>query len=182
VYGAKAGVGIMSAVIKDREATLRPMTAADIPSVMRVERAAYEFPWTENIFRDCLQVGYYCCVLEDDSGIIGHGVMSAAVGECHLLNICIHPDHQRHGHGERLVDYLLNIAYHAKARIAYLEVRMSNIAAKSLYLKRGFREVGVRKNYYPDPGFGNREDALILVLEMDRDNQDEKNISEPRTL
>lgn len=173
----------MSAVIKDKEATLRPMTAADIPGVMRVERAAYEFPWSENIFRDCLQVGYYCCVLEDDSGrIIGHGIMSAAVGECHLLNICIHPDHQRRGHGERLVDYLLNIAYHAKARIAYLEVRMSNIAAKSLYLKRGFREVGVRKDYYPDPGFGNREDALILVLEMERDNQDEEKISESRTL
>ena len=148
------------------EATLRPMTAADIPGVMQAERAAYEFPWSENIFRDCLQVGYYCCVLEDDSGIIGHGVMSAAVGECHLLNICIHPDHQRQGHGERLVNYLLNVAYHARARIAYLEVRVSNIAAKSLYLKRGFREVGVRKNYYPDPGFGNREDALILVLEM----------------
>jgi len=163
----------MSAVIKDLEAILRPMNADDIPGVMRVERAAYEFPWTENIFRDCLKVGYYCCVMEDDSGIIGHGVMSAAVGECHLLNICIHPDHQRQGHGERLVNYLLNVAYHAKARIAYLEVRVSNIAAKSLYLKRGFREVGVRKHYYPDPGFGNREDALILVLEMRGDEKTE---------
>jgi len=161
----------MSAVLKDMGATLRPMTAADLPAVIRVERAAYEFPWTENIFRDCLKVGYYCCVMENDSGIIGHGVMSAAVGECHLLNICIHPDHQRQGHGERLVDYLLNLAYHAKARIAFLEVRVSNIAAKSLYLKRGFREVGVRKNYYPDPGFGNREDALILVLEMRSDEK-----------
>ena len=85
-------------------------------------------------------------------------------------------------HGERLVDYLLNVAYHAKARIAYLEVRVSNIAAKSLYLKRGFREVGVRKNYYPDPGFGNREDALILVLEMERDSLDDGKIPEPRTL
>ena len=173
--GAKARDGTMSAVIKDIEATLRPMTADDIPGVMQVERKAYEFPWTDNIFRDCLKVGYYCCVLEDASGIIGHGVMSAAVGECHLLNICIHPDHQRQGYGERLVDYLLNVAYHAKARIAYLEVRMSNIAAKSLYLKRGFREVGVRKNYYP--GYGDREDALILVLEMERGSSDKEKSS-----
>lgn len=154
----------MSAVIKEREATIRPMSFADLPGVVAVEQAAYEFPWTENIFRDCLKVAYYCCVLESEEGIIGHGVMSAAIGECHLLNICIHPHHRRQGHGQRLVDHLLSLARHARARIAYLEVRVSNIAARSLYAKRGFREIGVRKEYYP--GDGQREDALILVLEM----------------
>jgi len=154
----------MSAVIKEQAATIRPMSLADVPGVVAVEQAAYEFPWTENIFRDCLKVAYYCCVLETEDGIIGHGVMSAAVGECHLLNICVHPQHQRQGHGRRLVDHLLNLARHARARIAYLEVRVSNIAARTLYLRRGFREIGVRKEYYP--GEGRREDALILVLEM----------------
>ena len=157
----------MSAVIKNLSAIIRPMSEADVPAVIAVENAAYEHPWTENIFRDCLKVAYYCCVLENDDGVIGHGVMSAAVGECHLLNICIHPDYQRQGYGQQLVDYLLNLAYHARVRIAYLEVRVSNLAAKSLYLKRGFREIGIRKNYYP--GEGEREDALILVLDMNPD-------------
>jgi len=168
----------MSAVLQNLDATVRPMTANDVPGVMLVERASYEFPWTDNIFRDCLKVGYYCCVIENESGIIGHGVMSAAVGECHLLNICIHPDYQRHGFGQRLVDHLLNLAYHAKARIAYLEVRVSNIAAKTLYLKRGFKEVGVRKNYYP--GYGEREDALILVLEMRGETTSATEINPPK--
>ncbi len=157
----------MSAVIKDVSVTLRPMVEADLSGVMRVEQAAYECPWTENIFSDCLKVAYYCCVLENETGIIGHGVMSAAVGECHLLNICIHPEHQRQGHGQHMVDHLLNLAYHAKVRLAYLEVRTSNLVAKSLYLKRGFREIGIRKNYYPAREHKEkREDALILVLDM----------------
>lgn len=159
----------MSAVIKDVGAFIRPMNEADLVAVMAVENASYDFPWSENIFRDCYKVGYYCCVIEKEGMIIGHGVMSAAVGECHLLNICIHPDHQRQGHGQVLVDYLLNLGYHAKARLAYLEVRVSNKAARDLYLKRGFREIGLRKNYYPADG--EREDALILVLDMERDEQ-----------
>lgn len=159
----------MSAVLKDAGAFVRPMTDKDFVSVMAVENASYEFPWTENIFRDCFKVGYYCCVIEKDGVIIGHGVMSAAVGECHLLNICVHPDYQRQGYGEMLVDHLLNLGYHAKARLAYLEVRVSNKAARSLYLKRGFREIGIRKNYYPADG--EREDAMILVLDMNNDHQ-----------
>jgi ribosomal-protein-alanine N-acetyltransferase len=159
----------MSAVIRQAGATVRPMTREDIPAVMAVERTAYQYPWTENIFRDCMKVGYYCCVLEDGQDLIGHGVMSSAVGECHLLNICVHPAHQRCGYGEQLVDYLLNLGYHTKARLAYLEVRVSNTAARGLYQKRGFREIGIRKNYYP--GGSAREDALILVLDMKQDER-----------
>jgi [ribosomal protein S18]-alanine N-acetyltransferase len=48
----------MSAVIKTKEPRIRPMEIVDIKSVMEVERAAYDFPWTPNIFRDCLRVGY----------------------------------------------------------------------------------------------------------------------------
>lgn len=159
----------MSAVIKEAGAFIRPMTETDFSKVMGVESAAYEFPWTETIFRDCFKVGYYCCVIEKDGELIGHGVMSAAVGECHLLNVCVHPDHQRQGHGQVLVDYLLNLGYHAKARLAYLEVRISNDAARSLYLKRGFREIGIRKNYYP--AGDQREDAMILVLDMKQEGR-----------
>lgn len=154
----------MSAVIKTSLPSIRPMEIMDIKRVMKVELAAYEYPWTPNIFRDCLRVGYYCCVLEDDREIIGHAVMSYAVGECHILNVCIHPSYQGQGMGKRVIRQLLEVGHRNGARIAFLEVRLSNAAAYQLYEKLGFTEVGIRKDYYPaEKG---REDAMILAYDM----------------
>lgn len=145
------------------------MEVADLKAVIRVERAAYEYPWTENIFRDCLRVGYYCCVVENEDGILGHGIMSYAVGECHLLNVCIRPDSQHRGLGRRLVLHLLQVARRNRSRVAFLEVRMSNTVAYRLYLDLGFSEVGIRKDYYP--ARHGREDAMILALDLDEDDR-----------
>src|SRR5712691_8641675 len=89
--------GAHAAVTGSRLFQLRPMREQDLRAVMLVERAAYEFPWTGGIFRDCLRVGYDCRIIEIPQDIIGHGVMSVAAGECHLLNICVHPRYQRRG-------------------------------------------------------------------------------------
>ncbi len=155
----------MSAVVFEPLPVLRPMRQQDLPAVLEVERAAYDQPWSENIFQDCLRVGYYCVVSDFDGRIVGHGIMSLGVGECHLLNICIHPDYQRRRLGNQLVNYLLDLARWKKIRMAFLEVRVSNQAAYKLYTRLGFDEIGVRKNYYPSPG--GREDALILALDLE---------------
>ena len=154
----------MSAVVVAPEPLLRPMTGHDLPAVIKVEEAAYEFPWSLPIFRDCLRVGCDCYVYESPLGILGHGIMSVAAGECHILNICVHPAHQRQGHGEGMVLFLLDIARQKKARIALLEVRISNTAAYHLYTKLGFDEVGLRKSYYP--ARHGREDAIILARDL----------------
>jgi ribosomal-protein-alanine N-acetyltransferase len=142
----------------------RPMQEQDVPQVMRVERAAYTHPWTEGVFRDCLRVGYYCRVLDSGARLAGHGIMSVAAGECHLLNICIHPLYQRRGFGRALVEHLLEIAVQREASVALLEVRTSNRAAYDLYVKLGFDEIGMRKGYYP--ARRGREDAIILAREI----------------
>ncbi len=159
----------MSAVIKPVTPRIRPMEIADLKAVIRVERAAYEYPWTENIFRDCLRVGYYCCVVELSEGIIGHGIMSYAIGECHLLNVCIHPRYQHQGLGRKLVLHLLQVARRNRSRVAFLEVRVSNDVAYRLYQDLGFSEVGIRKDYYP--AVHGREDAMILALDLDQDER-----------
>ncbi len=157
----------MSAVIKPTLPQIRPMEIMDIKRVMKVEQAAYEFPWTPNIFRDCLRVGYYCCVLEDAGEIVGHAVMSYAVGECHILNVCIHPECQGQGMGRRMISQLLDVGRSNGARIAFLEVRLSNEAAYRLYEMLGFTEVGIRKDYYP--AMRGREDAMILAYDISGD-------------
>jgi ribosomal-protein-alanine N-acetyltransferase len=154
----------MSAVAITPEPVLRPMAWMDLDAVLKVEEASYEFPWTLGIFRDCLRVGYICRVYEGPGGVIGHGVMSIAAGECHLLNICVHPDYQRRGLGRGMVEHLLEVAHGKGARVALLEVRMSNQAAYRLYTQLGFDEVGVRRHYYP--ARKGREDALILARDL----------------
>jgi ribosomal-protein-alanine N-acetyltransferase len=154
----------MSALPRDALPRLREMREADVPSVLAIERSAYEFPWTEGIFRDCLKFGYLCRVYEARPGIIGYGIISIAAGECHVLNICIAPAHQNRRHGAHLVAQLLHLARQAGARTAVLEVRVSNPAAFRLYHRLGFNEIGMRKNYYP--ARGGREDALVLAREL----------------
>lgn len=143
---------------------LRAMQWEDLPFVLQVEHLAYEFPWTEGIFRDCLQAGYCCRILEDRGRFAGHGVMAVAAGECHLLNVCIHPRYQRRGLGRQLLLHLLDVARRGHARVALLEVRRSNRAAYALYSGLGFNEIGLRKNYYP--GRTGREDALVLARDL----------------
>ncbi len=151
----------MSAVLKEATIHIRPMNEADIAKIMEIERCAYEFPWTETIFMDCLRVGYCCWVLERNDELVAYAVMSVVVGESHLLNICVNPDYQSQGLGRQLVCHMLDVAVEHDANMTFLEVRPSNFAAIKLYLDLGFDEVGIRRNYYPAK-LG-REDALILA-------------------
>ena len=156
----------MSAILKDPLLRIRPMRAEDLPAVMAVELAAYEHPWTEGIFRDCLRVGYCCWVCEHGDRPIGHGVMSVAVGEAHVLNLCIDPRWQGEGLGRQMLERLLRVARQHHADTAHLEVRMSNDKAIALYESVGFREVGRRRGYYPHQV--GREDALVYSKTLGR--------------
>jgi ribosomal-protein-alanine N-acetyltransferase len=151
----------MNAVIKEPGFAMRPMKPIDIPAVMTVETAAYPHPWSEGIFRDCLRVGYCCWVIALGRDLIGHGVMSIAAGECHILNLCVHPDWQGRRLGRKMLRRLLAIGRSHGADTAFLEVRVSNRRAGSLYEREGFCEVGLRRGYYPaEEG---REDAVIMA-------------------
>jgi ribosomal-protein-alanine N-acetyltransferase len=154
----------MSAVLRDALPQLRDMQLTDLPAAMEIELAAYEFPWTEAVMRDCFRYGYIRKVYVTSTGIIGYAFISIGAGECHFLNICIAPAHQRQGHGARLVKLLLQAAREAQAHSAFLEVRVSNKVAFRLYDKLGFNEIGVRKGYYP--AHAGREDALVLAREL----------------
>ena len=143
---------------------IRPMTEADVAEVFAVERASYQFPWSEGIFRDCLRVGYVCRVLTLESLIIGYGVMSVGAGEAHVLNLCVADAYRCHGLGRRMLAYLLERGAAAGMSEAFLEVRPSNTAAIRLYQAVGFEQVGMRRGYYQ--AAGGREDAAVLRLSL----------------
>lgn len=149
---------------------LRPMRQEDLTAVARLEARICITPWSVGIFRDCLLSGYEGWVFDDPTvGIIGYGMLSAAAGEAHLLNLGIHEAFRGRGLGHRLTQHLTDRARSLGGRVVFLEVRVSNLHAQSLYLKMGFRQIGVRKGYYRDER--GREDALVLARRLDADIQ-----------
>jgi ribosomal-protein-alanine N-acetyltransferase len=152
------------AVVKDPYPALRPMREEDLDEVSRIEGAAYEFPWTLGIFRDCLRAGYGCWVLARAHEIIGYGVLSVAAGEAHVLNVCVDVNEQGQGHGRRLMKRLIDLARWHQAHRVFLEVRPSNPRAIALYHDLGFNEIGRRPNYYP--ARQGREDAVVMAMEL----------------
>ena len=154
----------MSAVLEFAQESYRTMNESDLPAVLSIERDAYEFPWSENIFRDCVRSNYECWVIELDGKTIGYVVALIMVGECHLLNLCIHSELQNQGYGRRALHKLLSFAKHKDATLAFLEVRPSNQSAKYIYESEGFNQAGIRRNYYP--AAKGREDALIMAKQL----------------
>ena len=140
--------------------TLRPMQEEDVAGVMEIETIVTPAPWSYGIFVDCIKVGYYCWVYEDDGEIIGYGLFSVGSAEAHILNLAIKPEHQRQGLGRRMLEHLLAEARLLQVKSAYLEVRVSNHGAFDLYQKVGFILIGHRKDYYQT--LDGREDALVL--------------------
>lgn len=155
----------MSAVAETELLHFRPMREEDLGAVQANEAGAYSHPWTQGIFRDCLGNGYSCWVIEVGATIAGHGIMSVAVGETHVLNICVAREWQGRGLGRRFLRHLLDVSRDYGAVMAFLEVRPSNAVAVGLYESIGFSEVGRRRDYYP--ASQGREDAIVMALGLD---------------
>lgn len=147
--------------VKQADFFARTMRSSDLDLVVQNEAMAYKHPsWSKRIFVDCLRAGYQCWVLASKQNIVAHGVMSVAIGECHLLTLCVAPQYQRRGYARKLFHVLLDRATKLDARECFLEVRVSNQPAIDLYRSMGFVQVGLRKDYYPEGD--SKEDALLM--------------------
>jgi ribosomal-protein-alanine N-acetyltransferase len=142
---------------------IRPMTVEDLAAVQHIERGSFSTPWPAHAYRQELETNrlaqYLVCALGDD--IVAYGGVWLMVDEAHVTTFAVHPRFRRRRIGERLLLSLLDLARDRHAREATLEVRLSNLAARRLYEKYGFRPVGIRPRYYSD----NQEDALIMTTE-----------------
>jgi [ribosomal protein S18]-alanine N-acetyltransferase len=142
---------------------IEPMTLADLDRVHAIERASFFPTWPDDAYRSELTSNklatYVVARLEDV--VIGFAGIWLMVDEAHVTTFAVDPAWRRRGVGERLLLALLDISVARRAREATLEVRLSNVAARRLYEKYGFRPVGIRPRYYSDNG----EDALIMTTD-----------------
>jgi ribosomal-protein-alanine N-acetyltransferase len=144
---------------------LRAMTLQDLDAVLAIEARSYGWPWSRGNFIDALAAGYIAEILEDrDAGMLGYFVAMTGVDELHLLNVTVAPEWRGRGHGSALLDA---VVAHGRGRglaTLWLEVRQGNGRARSLYARRGFAEVGLRRGYYP--AHERREDAVVMRLAL----------------
>ena len=154
----------MSLRLAPEQIVVRAMRQTDLDAVMAIERVAYPFPWTAGIFKDCIKVGHQCRVAEVDGVVCGYLVSMAAMGEGHILNLCVAPQWRGRGIGRRLMDVFAGDAAECGVQTLFLEVRPSNIAAIALYKSIGFNEIGRRQGYYP--AHEGREDAVVMALDL----------------
>ena len=143
---------------------MRPMRLVDVHEVLAVEQDIYAHPWTLGNFRDSLRAGYSCWVMECDGPLVGYGVLMVGVQEAHLLNLSVTRGWQRRGFGRRLLHHFIDLARSYEAQRMFLEVRPSNVAARGLYADSGFRQLYVRRGYYPAEG--GPEDAILMGLDL----------------
>lgn len=150
----------MSALLEPRVEML-PMNLHDLDDVLAIEYRVYPFPWSRGNFADSIASGYSCWVCRVGGELVGYLVLMLAVDDAHLLNISVAEKRQGFGFGARLLRHAMKAGRQGGAAALLLEVRPSNEKALELYRHFGFRQIGVRRGYYPaEKG---REDALVFT-------------------
>ena len=142
---------------------IEPMTLDDIDAVHAIERTSFVVPWPDEAYRNEIltnRLASYVVARAGDT-VVGFAGIWVMVDEAHVTTFAVDPRWRRRGIGERLLLTLLDLSMARRAREATLEVRLSNMPARRLYEKYGFRPVGIRPRYYSDNG----EDALIMTTE-----------------
>jgi ribosomal-protein-alanine N-acetyltransferase len=142
---------------------VEPMTVADLPEVQAIERASFTTPWPPNAYRTELETNRlaHYVVARAEGHVVGFAGVWLMVDEAHITTFAVAPGWRRRRIGERMLIAVLDLAVGRRATDATLEVRLSNLPARRLYEKYGFRPVGLRPRYYSD----DNEDALIMTTE-----------------
>ena len=150
----------------DRPLTLRGVTVADLPELLRVDREAFpEDPYPLVVLRQLVDIhGDRILVLDDGEGLLGYVVfVNTSDGYVSwIMSLAVTPHLQGRGLGRRLMAEALRRLRTEHVHQVRLTVEPTNAAAIMLYRSLGFSsEEGVDKDY-----FGPGEDRLIMTLGM----------------
>lgn len=141
---------------------IRFFKQGDERDIAELEKECFSSPWSQNAILDSAKndtVFFVCC---ENEKIVGYAGIQIVLDEGYVTNVAVTGSHRGNGIGGRLVDALIRHGQEKNLSFISLEVRSSNFSAISLYSKRGFIEVGKRKNFYKKP----TEDAIIMTKEL----------------
>ena len=138
---------------------IRWMIRRDMPEVLDIEQASFEFPWSEEDFIRCLrQRNCIGMVAEYDERVVGFMIYELHKDQLHVLNFSVRPDVRRRGIGMQMVNKLIGKLSQQRRNRIVLEIRETNLAAQMFFKNLGFRAVSVLRDYYDDTV----EDAYVM--------------------
>lgn len=138
---------------------VREMTASDVGTVSLLESKVFSMPWSAGDFLEMIEADYaYYYVAEEDGVIVGCCGIRNIAGEGEITNVVVAEEHRKKGIGQKMLEYMLDVAEASGIGDCTLEVRASNQEAIRLYERLGFVGEGVRPGFYEKPV----EDALIM--------------------
>nr|WP_297884986.1 ribosomal protein S18-alanine N-acetyltransferase [uncultured Blautia sp.] len=141
----------------------REMLVEDLDQVMEIEEDLFSVPWTrEGFLTYLMKKDTMFFVVEEKEKILGFCSMMTVLDEGDILNVAVRRARQKEGIGQFLVDSILRMADLQGIRLVHLEVREGNQTARRLYERLGFKEDGLRRNYYEDPV----ENAVLMTKAM----------------
>ena len=136
------------------------MTKQNITRVAELEKQCFSTPWSENALSEELSNNFARFIVALSNGeIVGYIGSHNVLGEVYITNVAVSESFRRKGVAEKLIRTLVDFCENEGMDFVTLEVRRSNEAAKKLYSKMGFEEVGERKDFYENP----REDAILMT-------------------
>lgn len=131
---------------------------SDLDDLVELEKLCFPYHWTRDQFLMGLERGVFRILGVRNKGLlVGYIAFSLIEDEMEILNLAVHPGHRMQGIGENLLARAFEVCRKKGIAKSFLDVKASNVAAISLYLKFGYKKIGVRKKYYPDTG----EDAVL---------------------
>lgn len=154
---------------KGQDGIYPAVTERDIFDILAIEKQSFSTPWSEKSFRMSLENPItHAFVKMHEGKVVGYALYSVLFEDCELYNIAVSPENRGQGIGNEMLSAVLNDCLRRGGEILRLEVRNSNLAARSLYRKFGFIEEGIRKNYYQNP----TEDAILMHLSMEKQQKE----------
>lgn len=133
--------------------------ASDIDELVDLEKLCFAYHWTREQFLMGLERGVFKILgVRQDNRLSGYMAFSLIDDEMEILNLAVHPDFRGKGMGKSLLNRAFEICRKKGITKSFLDVKASNIPALELYRKFGYKQIGVRKKYYPDT----KEDALLF--------------------
>lgn len=144
---------------------IRWMIRRDMPEVLAIEQASFEFAWAEDDFIRCLRQRNCIGMLaeipvagQQFGPIVGYMLYELHMKRLHLLTLAVHPEFRKQGIGRQMVEKLINkLSSQRRSRIT-LEVRETNLEALLFFRRMGFKAMAVLKDFYEDT----TEDAYLM--------------------
>ncbi|MBP3617854.1 MAG: ribosomal protein S18-alanine N-acetyltransferase [Lachnospiraceae bacterium] len=139
--------------------TIKQMTEEDVVAVAALEKENFSRPWSfDAFFKTLSDENYIVIIAKEADALLGYCVLLCTGEEADITNVCTAPVARGKGVATKMLTALMEAGCDRGVKEFFLEVRVGNVPARSLYTKLGFEEIGLRKNYYEEP----KEHAVLM--------------------